>query len=216
MPIPTVCYNASQLPFDLFLLLSWQRCSLLTSTPARRRTASPNSTQNGGGTIMNKPYFQHALVWSPFVPACGCPVVQFSHFSVKEFLLSDRLATSAKDISRYHIALEDANTLTARACLGFLLWDPVCESDVTAAPSPLAEYAAACWVNHAKVENVASRIRNGMESLFDPERPYFSAWIKLHNADKRIWTNGLDSKKKKTRSSTIIIPCCVHWISRDS
>ena len=24
----------------------------------------PNSTQNGGGTIMNKPYFQHALVWS--------------------------------------------------------------------------------------------------------------------------------------------------------
>ena len=148
---------------------------------------------------MNKPYFQHALVWSPFVPACGCPVVQFSHFSVKEFLLSDRLATSAKDISRYHIALEDANTLIARACLSFLLRDPVCESDVTTASSPLAEYAAVCWVDHAKVENVALRIRNGMESLFDPERPYFSAWIKLHNADKRIWTNGLDSKKKKNQ-----------------
>ena len=34
-----------------------------------------------------------------------------------------------------------------------------------------------------KVENVASRIRDGMESLFDPERPYFSAWVKLYDAD---------------------------------
>ena len=47
----------------------------------------------------------------------------------------------------------------------------------------------------------ASRIRNGMESLFDPERPYFSAYIKLHNADKRIWTNGLDSKKNNQKQN---------------
>ena len=123
-------------------------------------------------------------------------VVQFSHFSVKEFLLSDRLATSAKEISRYHIALEDANTLIAKACLGFLLRDPVDESDVAAAPSPLAQYAAEHWVAHAKVENVASRIRNGMETLFDPERPHFSAWIKLHNTDRRKWVNNLDNKKQ--------------------
>ncbi|KAH9028691.1 hypothetical protein EDB85DRAFT_1867679, partial [Lactarius pseudohatsudake] len=51
------------------------------------------------------------------VPNYDSPVVQFSHFSVKEFLLSDRLATSTKDISRYHISLEDANTVIARACL---------------------------------------------------------------------------------------------------
>ncbi|KAH9024217.1 hypothetical protein EDB85DRAFT_1829089, partial [Lactarius pseudohatsudake] len=51
------------------------------------------------------------------VPAGDSQVVQFSHFSVKEFLLSDRLATSTKDISRYHIVVEDANTLIARACL---------------------------------------------------------------------------------------------------
>ena len=33
-------------------------------------------------------------------------VVQFSHFSVKEFLTSARLATSSGDVSRYHIVLE--------------------------------------------------------------------------------------------------------------
>ncbi|KAN0130211.1 hypothetical protein V8E53_011968 [Lactarius tabidus] len=128
------------------------------------------------------------------VPAADSPVVQFSHFSVKEFLLSDRLATSAKDISRYHITLEDANTLIAKACLGVLLRDPVDNSDVATAPCPLALYAAGHWVAHAKVENVASRIRNGMESIFDPDQPYFSAWVRLYNPDHHIWSQPLNSK----------------------
>ena len=49
------------------------------------------------------------------------PVVQFSHFSVKEFLTSDRLATSSPDISRFHILSEPAHTVVAKACLGILL-----------------------------------------------------------------------------------------------
>ena len=122
------------------------------------------------------------------------PVVQFSHFSVKEFLLSERLATSAKDISQYHIALDDANTLIARACLGFLLRDPVDESDTATCPSPLAHYAAEHWVAHAKVENVASYIRHGTESLFDSDRPYFSAWIKVHDAGDGGWPPDLKNK----------------------
>ena len=120
------------------------------------------------------------------------PVVQFSHFSVKEFFLSDRLSMSTNYISQYHIVLEDANTLIARACLGVLLRDPSDES--TAATTPLARYAAEHWVSHSKVKNVASRIRNGVESLFDPDRPYFSAWVKLHNADRRRWPDGLENK----------------------
>jgi hypothetical protein len=111
----------------------------------------------------------------------GSPVVQFSHFSVKEFLMSDRLTTSTKDISRYHIVLEDANTLIARACLGVLLCDP--DDENGAATAPLALYAAKHWVAHARVENVASRIRDGMERLFDPVRPCFSAWAKLYNVN---------------------------------
>jgi ankyrin repeat protein len=118
------------------------------------------------------------------VPGRRSPVVHFSHFSVKEFLLSDRLSTSAKDISQYHISLEDANTLIVKACLGILLRDPVDKSGAAAALSPLVRYAAKHWVAHAKVENVASRIRNGMVSLFDPERPYFPVWLMLYNADK--------------------------------
>src|SRR6266702_148795 len=53
------------------------------------------------------------------VPGQGSPIVQFSHFSVKEFLMSDRLARSTGDISQYHISLEDAHTVLAQACLVF-------------------------------------------------------------------------------------------------
>ena len=115
------------------------------------------------------------------VPASdsGSPVVQFSHFSVKEFLMSSRLATSAKDISRYHIVLEDANMLIARACLGVLL--RVSVDQYGAATTPLAQYAARHWVAHAQVENVASRIRDGMEDLFDQDLPYFSMWVELYD-----------------------------------
>jgi hypothetical protein len=48
-------------------------------------------------------------------------IVQFSHFSVKEYLTSDRLAESNRDVSCYHILLESAHTVLAQACLGVLL-----------------------------------------------------------------------------------------------
>jgi len=69
-------------------------------------------------------------------------VVQFSHFSVKEFLTSDRLASSSEDVSRYHILLEPAHTLLAQACLGVLLrLDDTVDKGI-ARNIPLAEYAA--------------------------------------------------------------------------
>ena len=115
------------------------------------------------------------------VPNDGSPVVQFSHFSVKEFLMSDRLATSTRDISQYHISLEDAHTLLAQASLAVLLWDP--DRTTGADNALLAGYAARHWMKHAQVDNVASRVQDGMEDLFDPEKPYFEAWIQLHDID---------------------------------
>ena len=53
----------------------------------------------------------------------GSQVVQFSHFSVKEFLMSNRLATSTGDVSRYHIFPGHAHTIIARVCSGFFsIW----------------------------------------------------------------------------------------------
>ena len=108
-------------------------------------------------------------------------VVQFSHFSVKEFLTSARLGTSSQDISRYHIVLEPAHRLLAEACLSIFL-DNLIEDSSFEEHSPLAEYAAEHWVRHAQFEDVASRVK-GIEYLFDLDKPYFSAWCQFHDID---------------------------------
>ena len=111
-------------------------------------------------------------------------VVQFSHFSVKEFLTSERLATSSGDVSRYHINLETAHTILAQACIGVLLQaDSHVEENDVKKSSPLAEYAALHWVTHARFERVSSFLRKAMEYLFDLDRPYFAAWVELHDID---------------------------------
>jgi hypothetical protein len=67
-------------------------------------------------------------------------VVQFSHFSVKEFLMSDRLAIAAEDNSFHHIAPTPAHTILAQACLGVLLrLDDSTRASVQ--QFPLAKYA---------------------------------------------------------------------------
>jgi hypothetical protein len=110
-------------------------------------------------------------------------VVQFSHFSVKEFLTADRLAEPIRDVSRYHIRLEAAHTILAQACLGVLLRldDSVDRDSIKS--FPLALYAARFWVTHARVENVSSRIKDGMQRLFDADKPHFATWIWIYNKD---------------------------------
>ncbi|KAH9046631.1 ankyrin repeat-containing domain protein [Lactarius hengduanensis] len=113
------------------------------------------------------------------VPSGGSRVVQFSHFSVKEYLTSPRLAQSQGDVSRFHVDLEPAHTILAQACLGTLL--RLDEHD--AKGFPLVKYAARHWVDHARFEKVSSRIRDGMDDLFDSSKPYFAAWLRVYDMD---------------------------------
>jgi hypothetical protein len=110
-------------------------------------------------------------------------VVQFSHFSVKEFLTSARLSTSSQDVSRYHIVLAPAHTILAQTCLSILLrLDDHIEDSSNEKRFPLAGYAAEYWVRHAQFEDVVSRIK-GIEYLFDLDKPHFTAWCQLHDID---------------------------------
>jgi hypothetical protein len=111
-------------------------------------------------------------------------VVQFSHFSVKEFLTADRLAEPMRDVSRYHIRPEAAHTILVQACLGNLLQlDDRIDRD-SMKSFPLARYAAQYWPTHAQIENVSSRIKDGMECLFDADKPHFATWLWIYNEDR--------------------------------
>jgi len=117
----------------------------------------------------------------------GSLVVQFSHFSVKEFLTSPRLASPSRDVSHYHIILKPAHTIMAQACLGILLrLDDGVEENVSGNSSPLAEYGARHWVAHAQFQNVSSCVQIAMEHLFDLDKPYFVAWLRLYDVDGEL------------------------------
>ena len=111
-------------------------------------------------------------------------VIQFSHFSVKEFLTSDRLATSQGEISRFHITPEAAHTTFTQACLATLLqFHGSSKDDQVERNFPLARYASQYWVEHARLGVVSPRIENQMQCLFDSTKPYFATWLRLYSID---------------------------------
>ena len=103
------------------------------------------------------------------------PVVQFSHYSVKEFLTSGRLGSSKSILSRFYISSWSAHLVLAQSCISTLLLPGGYCLDVRG--FPLARYAATNLVDHAQLYGVASHIQIGMESLFDPEKPHFERWL---------------------------------------
>ena len=114
-------------------------------------------------------------------------IIQFSHFSVKEFLTSTRLAETKHVISRYHVSMTPAHTLAAQSCLGILIhWDKNIIQD-SLPKFALASYAALHWADHARFEDVSRDVEDGMKNLFDPRKPHLTAWVSLHNAELPAW-----------------------------
>src|SRR6266850_1477920 len=115
-------------------------------------------------------------------------VIQFSHYSVKEFMTSTRFAEKRDTTScRYHVSMTPAHTVVAQACLGILLHfrDDITKDSLT--EFPLAVYAAEHWFEHARFEGVSQYVEDGMKQLFDASRPHFSIWLWIYDP---IWRRG--------------------------
>jgi ankyrin repeat protein len=108
-------------------------------------------------------------------------VVQFSHFSVKEFLTSDRLAAPREDISHYHILPDVAHTTLARASLGVSL------SLKDLRYLRLFSYPVRHWVDHALVGKVSASVMHMMKTLFDSDKPHFAAWIQAYTMETPLY-----------------------------
>jgi hypothetical protein len=121
------------------------------------------------------------------VDSLGSRVVQFSHFSVKEFLMSGRLSISGKDISHYHILPDAAHTSLSQISLNVLLHLDDRVERWRARNAPLAMYAAEHWVSHVQAANTSSHIMDMMQTLFDSDKPHFAAWVRIYDMDKPRW-----------------------------
>ena len=109
-------------------------------------------------------------------------VIQFSHFSVKEFLTSNRITQGL--VSRYYIPLEPAHLTITRVCLVVLLSLDGGVDKAMIKNIPLAYYAARYWVSHANFGNVSLHAQDAIQRVFDPDEPYFSAWAWLEDYDE--------------------------------
>jgi Ankyrin repeats (3 copies)/Ankyrin repeats (many copies) len=129
--------------------------------------------------------------------------VQFSHFSVKEFLTSARLAESNDIIlRRYHISEIPAHTVAARACLGYLLH---LDKDVTShnlRKLPFTGYSGEYWVSHVRVEDVSQNVKDGLKELFDPKKPHLAVCIWMCDPSLSSWERGRQSERPSALRGT--------------
>ena len=141
--------------------------------------------------------------------------VHFSHFSVQEFLTSDRLAASTTDgLRSHHIRLGPAHTIMAQACLSILLCltKPM---DLWAIDRyHLAKYAAKHFHDHATFEDVLSRTIDGVDVLLDPEKPHFDTWLwlQIHESNSGNWQNAhlpphcFDARTRRRSTALVYLP----------
>ena len=117
----------------------------------------------------------------------GHHVVQFSHFSVKELLVSNRLTSSLGDISRFRICLKSAHVTLTQACLALLVHSDDRITVMSLEHSPLVGYAAKHWFEHAQIEDVVPHLKDGLENLFNPTKPHFAAWVNISGMVRKIY-----------------------------
>jgi ankyrin repeat protein len=134
----------------------------------------------------------------------GSCLVQFSHFSVREFLMSDRLAASNADTLQYHhIHPRLAHTIMAQACLAVLLHLDKKMDTETIENYPLAKYAGYHLGAHTEFEDVLSHIMDGMDVVLDPDKPHFDMWVWLQIGDweREKWHNFCLTGEEPSRSA---------------
>jgi ankyrin repeat protein len=113
------------------------------------------------------------------VNADGSPVMQFSHFSVKEYLTSSRIAEGR--VSRYYLPFEPAHLFVAQACLSLLLQLDNHVTKKNVEELPLARYAGQYWIDHAEIGDVSSYTEDLMKRLFNPDNHHFANWVWIYD-----------------------------------
>lgn len=118
-----------------------------------------------------------------FVNVDGSRIAQWAHYSVKEFLASERIAKKVMKVARYRLVEEDAHATVAQMSLAVLLHMDESIDRNAVKEIPMIEYASQNLAHHARFGDVANRVRGGLERLFDPDRPHLAAWVWLHDID---------------------------------
>ncbi|KUL90773.1 hypothetical protein ZTR_00369 [Talaromyces verruculosus] len=111
-------------------------------------------------------------------------VVALAHYSVKEYLLSDRIWTGKAD--KYGMRADISHNAIAAACLRYLLQLQQSELNPESLKIfKLARYSAEFWTSHAtKTNEPTTEIKDWAIRLCCKENPAYVNWIRLWDPDR--------------------------------
>ncbi|KAI9805277.1 MAG: hypothetical protein M1833_005730 [Piccolia ochrophora] len=112
--------------------------------------------------------------------------VKLAHSSVKEYLISPRIATGRATI--YAVSQMSANEALAEVCLSYLLHfdDHDLLSEETLPAFPLADYAARCWAYHTRIGQQGppnSLLNKLSKDMLESNSQSFLTWLRLYDPD---------------------------------
>jgi ankyrin repeat protein len=114
--------------------------------------------------------------------------VRIAHFSVQEYLQSDRISQhESRKVRRFAMQGAPAHTVIAQICLVYLLEPKLSTGALNKTKLtdfPLAHFAAMHWFHHyAKCGEGRLEIERLVLALFKSETKSFVTWIRLHDMD---------------------------------
>lgn len=118
-----------------------------------------------------------------FIDVDGSRLAQFAHYSVWDFLTSERILKFETKIARYRLYEEPAHVTIAQMCLAVLLHLDERTDRFAVEEIPMIHYAAENWVYHARFGDVATEIKPALELLFNPKHPHLAGWVWLQDID---------------------------------
>ena len=95
-----------------------------------------------------------------------------------------------------------AHTLVAQTRLGILLHLDNSITKATLPNFPLTEYATEHWLGHARFESVSQNVEEGMEQLFDREKPHLAAWLWIYDPTVSSWKRDRSIEVSRTPHGT--------------
>ena len=131
------------------------------------------------------------------------PIVQIAHFSVQEYLESDRIKDSKA--KNFGLTSDKAHAEIAQICLIYLLEPGLPSSERyqgVRKDYPLARFAAEYWYNHYKsTVKPASNLDTLILRLFQQEES-FLRWLELYGVDSLDGTHRKDDYRRRSRAIT--------------
>ena len=110
--------------------------------------------------------------------------IRLAHFSVKEYLVSDRIRHGPA--SKYSLEEADSNASIAEDCLSYLLHviQPTIWTSASLGGYHLARYAAEYWFEHIRfTESTPRTAFTLIQELFSSREEAFVNWIRLYDPD---------------------------------